>query len=137
MTPCLDDYDFQCVLATGFIIWKESDTLSTPIVLELIEYMMGGLLYSMILIVFIFKKRDITYTFDCVQTTFIEWSIKWGMDPNVTYVKNIRIFKTSLTLYVFINSLVVMSPIFSTISNLDDTPLDTRSHWIMYWPKVN
>lgn len=98
---------------------------------------MGGFLYSTILIIFVFKKRDIVSTYNCIQTNFVEWSLKRKMDPNKTYAKNIKVVQLLIVIFAVIVSLIAFSPLISAISDLDDSPLDTHSHWLMYWPKVN
>lgn len=125
------------MLAPSFLLLREFNTLTTSMALELIEYTMGGFLYSTILIIFVFKKRDIVSTYNCIQTNFVEWSLERKMDPNKTYAKTIRVVQLLIVIFAVIVSLIAFSPLISAISDLDDSPLDTHSHWLMYWPKVN
>lgn len=105
--------------------------------MELIQYMIVGVFYTLIFLVFILKKEAIMSNYNCIQTKFIRWSKKKSLHPNSVYKKNIETVK-SLTIPLAILSLsITFGPLVSTINDIGKLPLDNRAHFILFWPKVS
>lgn len=105
-------------------------------IMELILYIICGILHSSHLIVIALNKQSIVTTYSFIQTNFFNWSVKRGMDPNGAYKKNIKKIKYFVTFWSFMGCTIMFSPLLSTIADLGELPLDHRSHWNTHWPMV-
>jgi len=127
--------NFQVSLAAAFTILQENST--TTLIMELIQYIIVGIYFSLIFVVFIFKKEAIMSNYDCIQTKFIQWSNKRALHPNAAYKENIKTFK-SLSIPLAILSLsIAFGPLVSTFNDIGKLPLDNRAHFVLFWPKVS
>jgi len=97
---------------------------------------MCGILHSMHLMVITLNKQSIETTYNCIQTSFVSWSLKKGMDPNGAYKMNIKIIKYFVTIWSFLGCTIMFSPLLSTVADLGKLPLDHQSHWNTHWPMV-
>lgn len=97
-------------------------------IMELILYIICGILHSSHLIVIVFNKQSTVATYSFIQTNFFNWSVKRGMDPNGAYKKNIKKIKYFVTIWSFLGCTIIISSILSTIADLGEFPLDHPSH---------
>lgn len=105
--------------------------------LELIEYILVGVFYVLIYIVILIKKDAILSNYNTLQTDFIQWSIKKGMNPNETQKKTILAIKDLLIPFLSITFSISFGPLISAINEIDKKPLGTRSNFPMFWPLVS
>lgn len=127
---------WQIILAPGYVIWNEINELTVYIILELIRYILSGLLYLMILIVFVFKKDAIFSNYQYIQTHFIEWSNKKRIN---LYQKNQQMLKYAKRVQFaafFVYFSMVCGPIIEAFNDLGKIPLGDRSHFPLLWPRV-
>lgn len=115
-------------------MWKENMTLA--MYLEQLQFVIAGLIYCLVYIVFIFKKKAVVTTFDIMQTDFIEWSLKSRMDPNEMYEKNVRMVKRFVGIIIAATFFISFGPLITTIYDLGELPLSHQSHWPVNWPEV-
>lgn len=99
--------------------------------------MMGGIFYVSTYIVFILKKDKIASNYYDVQTIFIQWSNRRGMDPNDAYRKSLQKVKSLMVPLISLMCSISFGPLISTINDIGKMPLDSRSHFTMFWPSVS
>jgi len=104
--------------------------------MELILYILCGILHLMHSIVIISKKKGIVSTYNYIQTSFVKWSVKRGLNPNGAYTKNIRTIKYLGIVWTLAGCTIIFSPLISTIADLGELPLDHQTHWNTHWPIV-
>ncbi|KAF0762588.1 odorant receptor 49b-like [Aphis craccivora] len=101
------------IIAPLYIIW-EGQTMS--MIMELILYIICGILHLSHLIVIALNKQSIVTTYSFIQTNFFNWSVKRGMDPNGAYKKNIKKIKYFVTFWSFMGCTIIL--IFFNVNNL-------------------
>jgi len=127
--------NYQVSVAAGFTILEGNSRM--PFVMELIQYMIVGVYFTSIFVVFIIKKEAIMSNYNCIQTKFIQWSNKRALHPNAAYNRNIKTIK-SLSIPLAILSLsIAFGPLVSTINDIGKLPLDNRAHFVLFWPTVS
>lgn len=129
-------YYWQIILAPGYVIWKEINGLNVYMILELTRYMLSGLLYLMILIVFLFKKDAIFSNYQYIQTHFVEWSNKRMIN---LYHKNRQMLKYAKRVQLaafFVYFSMACGPVIEAFNDLGKIPLGDRSHFPLLWPRV-
>lgn len=72
-----------------------------------------------------------------MQTDFIHWSVKKGMDPNEIPRKTKQIIKDLLIPMLTITFFISFGPMISAINEIDKKPLSSRSNFPMFWPMVS
>jgi len=122
-------------LAAGYIFFYEKPGVSLG--MELIQYMIVGILYTLIFLVFIFKKEAIMSNYNFIQTKFIHWSNKKSLHPNAVYKKNIETVKSLVIPLATLSLSIAFGPLVSTINDIGKLPLDNRAHFVLFWPKVS
>lgn len=105
--------------------------------LELILYIILGILNSTFFTILLIKKQAIHSNYSCIQTDFIQYSIERGMDPNEMYTKVVQIIKILCVPTLVVTGIFNLGPLLTTINDLGELPLDDRSHWLMFWPDVS
>jgi len=127
--------NYQVTLAAAYIIWEEKPKM--PFIMELIQYIIVGIYYCLIFMVFIIKKKTIVSNYNFIQTIFIQWSNKRALHPNKAYKENIKTIK-SLSIPLAILSLsIALGPLVSAINDIGKLPLGHRAHFVLFWPKVS
>lgn len=127
--------NYQVSLASAFTILEKNST--TSLVMELIQYIIVGIYFSSIFVVFIIKKEAIMSNYNCIQTKFMQWSNKRALHPNAAYKKNIKTIKSlSIPLAILLLS-IVFGPLVSAFNDIGKLPLDNRAHFVLFWPKVS
>jgi len=127
--------NYQVSVAAGFTILEGNTKM--PFVMELIQYMIVGVYFSSIFMVFIIKKEGIMSNYNCIQTKFIQWSNKRALDPNVAYKRNIKTVKSLAIPLATLSLSIALGPLLSTINDIGKLPLDHRAHFVLFWPKVS
>jgi len=127
---------FQIIIIPSYIIWTESNS-SIHVLLELILYIILGILNSTFFTILLIKKQAIHSNYSCIQTDFIQYSIERGMDPNEMYTKVVQIIKILCVPTLVVTGIFNLGPLLTTINDLGELPLDDRSHWLMFWPDVS
>jgi len=123
-------------LAPGYII-LEDRAMDMAFRLELIQYMMVGILNCLVLTVFILKKKTILSNYNTIQKDFIHWSKISGMNPDEMYRESIRRAKHFVIAFIIFTNSITFGPLISAIIDIDKSALDSRSHFILFWPKVS
>lgn len=113
-----------------------NNSMTVASILEEIQYILDGIMYCLILIVLIGKKTEIVSTFNSIQTDFVRWSIKRESDPNKAYNKSVLILYRIIVPILIAASLPFVGPLLAVINDLGTVPLDDRSHFLLFWPKV-
>ncbi|XP_025200899.1 odorant receptor 49b-like [Melanaphis sacchari] len=121
-------------LAAGCVLLYEKPDMSFG--MELIQYMIVGVLYTLIFLVFIIKKDAIVSNYNFIQTKFIHWSNKRLLHPNIAYKKNIRTVKRLIIPLVILSLSIAFGPLVSTINDIGKLPLNSRTHFVLFWPKI-
>jgi len=114
-----------------------NDKFKMPMVMELIQYMIVGIYFSLIFVVFVIRKKDIVSNYDCIQTDFIQWSNKRALCPNVANKKNIKTTKRLAIPLAILSLSIAFGPLVSAINDIGKLPLDNQAHFVLFWPKVN
>lgn len=127
----------QCILAPLAVIWTEIHVMSTNEFLEIIQYMFAGILYSFVLIVFVIKKEAIFSNYKIIKTDFVKFSKENGRNPNDACEKLIHLVKHITMPSTFVIIGLTFGPLLSTLFDLGELPLDHRSHFVFFWPKVS
>lgn len=99
--------------------------------------MMGGIYYVFIYIVFLLKKDAVASNYKDVQTIFIQWSNKRGMNSNEAYRKCIKKVKSLIMPLMYLMCSISFGPLISALNDIGKRPLDSRSHFAMFWPSVS
>lgn len=99
--------------------------------------MTGGMFYVSIYIVFILKKNAIASNYNDVQTIFIQWSKRRGMNPDDAYRKSLQKVKSLIMPFIYLMCSISFGPLMSAIGDNGKMPLDSRSHFTMFWPSVS
>jgi len=105
--------------------------------LELIQYMMVGILNSLVFVVFKLKGRAILCNYNSIQRDFTYWSKKNGKDPDEIYRKNVQTAKYFVIIFIVCTNSITFGPLTSAIIDIDKSALDSRSHFILFLPKVS
>lgn len=108
-----------------------------PMVLELIQYMLAGLLYIFVLIVFILNKEALFYNYQLIQIDFIQWTNKRGMNQNKPSRKISYLAKRLIIPIVTLISSISLGPLAGVINTTEKTSLGDRSNFFLLWPKVS
>lgn len=111
--------------------------MTTANVLEQIQYIMVGLLYSLVLTVLVVKKKSVVSNYDHIQNDFIEWSHKRSANPDTSYENCVQFCYALAIPCAVIVSLVYSGPFLAAINDLGVLPLDDQSHFVLFWPKVS
>jgi len=127
--------DYQVSLAALLTILEEKPEMS--LVIELIQYIIVGIFFCLIFMIFIIKKEAIVSNYNFVQTVFIDWSNKRALHPNVAYNKNIETLKHLSILLATISLSIAFGPLISAINDIGKLPLNYRTHFMLFWPKVS
>lgn len=127
----------QLILVPFYIIWFGKHTIAISTKLELYQYVIGGMLYTFILVVFLLKRRAITSNYKFIETDFRHWSIKKGTDQNHTYENNLRKVKILTKPFIVTICFIISGPLMSTLYDLGMKPIDHNSHFLLFWPKVS
>lgn len=106
-------------------------------ILEPIQYMLAGMLYCFVFILFLSKKQAILSNYKIIQTDFIIFSKIRGFDPNKSYRKTVHFFKRLMILILVVSCSISFGPVLAAINDLGVLPLDDRSHFGFVWPKVS
>lgn len=106
------------------------------LILERLQYILSGLLNTIISTVLILNKKSIVSTYDAIQTNFVQWSKIRGVDPNVAYEKSLKTFKNFMKFYPVIMCFISLGPFLSAIHDFEKIPLDSQTHFSLFWPKV-
>lgn len=122
-------------MAAGYIFFYEKPGMSLG--MELIQYMIVGILYTLIFLVFILKNEAIMSNYNFIQTKFIHWSNKKSLHPNAVYKKNIETVKSLAIPLATLSLSIAFGPLVSTINDIGKLPLDNRAHFVLFWPKVS
>uniref|UniRef100_A0A2S2PJ41 Gustatory and odorant receptor 7 n=1 Tax=Schizaphis graminum TaxID=13262 RepID=A0A2S2PJ41_SCHGA len=104
--------------------------------MELIQYMIVGIFFTLIFLVFLIKKEAIASNYNFIQTKFIHWSNKRSLHPNIAYKKNIKTVKSLIIPLAILSLSIVFGPLVSTINDIGKLPLDYRTHFVLFWPKI-
>lgn len=106
--------------------------------LELAQNTIWGLLQCFILIVLFLKRKAIISNYKFIENEFVESSKRNKKNLNNAYEEIIRSFNRLIIPYGYgiIISSITFEPLISTIKDLGKLPLDHRSHFILFWPKV-
>jgi hypothetical protein len=115
----------------------EGTVTDLSMILEQIQYMMVGMFHVLICILFIKKNDAITSNYNLIRNDFIQWSEKRGVDPNETYKKNLRTVKYSMIPIIIVISCITLGPLFTAINDIGKLPLDSKPHFVLFWPKVS
>jgi len=110
---------------------------SLHMLLELILYIILGVLNTTFFVIIVIKKQAINSNYSFIQTDFIEYSMERQMDPNEIYNKVVHIIKILCVPTLFATAAFNLGPLLTTINDLGELPLDDRSHWLMFWPGVS
>jgi len=127
--------NYQVSVAAAFIILEGNTRM--PFVMELIQYMIVGIFFTSIFMVFIIKKEAIMSNYNCIQTKFIQWSNKRALHPNVAYKRNIKTVKSISIPLAMLSLSIAFGPLVSTINDIGKLPLDNRAHFVLFWPTVS
>ncbi|XP_027848734.2 uncharacterized protein LOC114128419 [Aphis gossypii] len=128
------DWMMFVTLAAGYIFFYEKPGMSLG--MELIQYMIVGILYTLIFLVFILKNEAIMSNYNFIQTKFIHWSNKKSLHPNAVYKKNIETVKSLAIPLATLSLSIAFGPLVSTINDIGKLPLDNRAHFVLFWPKI-
>lgn len=123
-------------MASIYLIWIEKHTMAISMTLELTQYTMWGLLQCFILLVLFLKREAIYSNYTFIENNFVELSKRNKKNQNNAYEKIISCFNRLIVPYTVIISSITFGPLLSTINDLGELPLDHRSHFILFWPKV-
>jgi len=127
--------NYQVCLAAGYMFLFENPGMSLG--MELIQYMIVGILFTLIFLVFLIKKEAIASNYNFIQTIFIHWSNKRSLHPNVAYKKNIKTVKSLIIPLAILSLSIAFGPLVSTINDIGKLPLDYRTHFVLFWPTVS
>jgi len=105
--------------------------------LEQFQYVMSGLYYSSIFLIFLWKKKEITSNYNDIQTDFIKWSKNRGINPNKAYDLSIQTLYRILIPCLTTMFLILSGPFLAAVIDKGNVPLDDRSHFPLFWPKVS
>lgn len=72
-----------------------------------------------------------------IETDFIRWSNKNEMNENYAYERTIHTIKSLIIPFVLTISFMLFGPLLSLIIDIGKLPLDHRSHFLLFWPKVS
>lgn len=126
----------QIILAPSYIIWTESN-LSIHMLLELILYIILGVLNSTFFAILVIKKQAINSNYSFIQNEFIQYSMERKMDPNEIYNKVVDIIKILCVPTLIATGAFNLGPFMTAIIDFKKLPLNDRSHWLMFWPDVS
>lgn len=87
-------------------------------------------------IMFILKRKAILSNYNFIQTDFIQWSNKRGINQNEAYEKITYIAKNVFILTTISLYIVIHAPFVEAINDFGNSPLDDPSHFALLWPKV-
>lgn len=59
------------------------------------------------------------------------------MDPNKSYKNNLHTVRYTVIPIITIICCISLGPLFSAINDIGKLPLDSRSHFVLFWPKVS
>lgn len=128
---------FQLILSPFYIIWIGKQTLATSMKLELLQYIICGMLYTFIYVVCLFKKQVIISNYTLIETDFRNWSLIKGTNQNRAYEQNIRNVRKLTKPYIVMTIFTLFGPLLSTINDIGKKPIDHHSHFLLFWPKVS
>ncbi|XP_060843016.1 uncharacterized protein LOC132923183 isoform X2 [Rhopalosiphum padi] len=128
------DWMVLVCLAAGYMFLFENPGMSLG--MELIQYMIVGILFTLIFLVFLIKKEAIASNYNFIQTIFIHWSNKRSLHPNVAYKKNIKTVKSLIIPLAILSLSIAFGPLVSTINDIGKLPLDYRTHFVLFWPTI-
>lgn len=83
------------------------------------------------------NKKKVISNYSLIQFEFIQWSRKRGMNPNKVYEKVTHMVSGFLVPVIVITCAITFGPIITTINDLGKLPLNHRSHFPVYLPKVS
>lgn len=98
---------------------------------------MAAAMYSFIFLLFIFKKDAIASNYKLIKTDFVQLSKEKRRNPNYAYEKSLNTAKKLKIPILITFSFLSLGPLLSTIYDMGKLPINHRSHFIMYWPKVS
>ena len=127
--------NYQVFWTSAIIILDQS--IDTSFVMELIEYMIVGMYFGLIYMIFLIRKEAIVSNYNFIESKFIHWSNKRAMNPNAAYKKNTEALKSFIIPLAILLLSVVLGPLISAINDIGKLPLDHRAHFILFWPKVS
>lgn len=123
-------------MSPSYVFWAEKNILSTVTLIEIVQYIIAGILYVFILTMLVLKNGKIFSNYNSMQTDFVQWSEKNGRNPNKAYWKTFQTFKLFL-IPCLLSWFTLLGPFFTAINNRKYVPLDDRSNFIMFLPKVS
>lgn len=115
----------------------EKNTITVASLLEQVQYIVAGWLFCLTYVILIWKKNAVASSYCFIETDFVQWSCRRGTNPDRAYKKCVQTFKVYVTPCVLISICVFFGPLLAAINDLGTVPLDDRSHFTMFWPKVS
>ncbi|XP_050519856.1 uncharacterized protein LOC126893570 isoform X1 [Daktulosphaira vitifoliae] len=126
---------FLVSLGSATILLTEVN-ISIGMILELLVYIIIGLVQSLIILMLLIQKKKITFTYTSIQNTFIKWSLIRKVDPNISYNRNTKVIYIVIITYLIVIATFFTGPLLALKYDQDNLPIDHHSHWIVYWPKI-